>query len=190
MHQHYKVVFKEDIYNMKILTELTVSLLFALRLSNYLSVTSFMHDVLSVVRAHHHWAPRKFRIRIQPGHLFFRLSGAVFSPQWYGDLNVLWGRWWRGHTNPFFWFQAVRAQGHSNNGPPITRATLVYLNQTNSHRPHMHTCRLGGKNILSYTADRDEDQMPKLPRHLGLTVLTLIVEDVKVTYQRRQRNPD
>lgn len=52
MHQHYKVVFKEDIYNMKILTELTVSLLFALRLSNYLSVTSFMHDVLSVVRAH------------------------------------------------------------------------------------------------------------------------------------------
>lgn len=74
--------------------------------------------------------------------------------------------------------------------PPITRATLVYLNQTNSHRPHMHTCRLGGKNILSCIADRDEDQMPKLPRHLGLTVLTLIVEDVNVTYQRRQRNPD
>lgn len=51
----------------------------------------------------------------------------------------------------------------------------------------MHTGRLGGKNILSCTVDRDEDQMPKLPRHLGLTVLTLMVEDLKVTYQRRKK---
>lgn len=51
MHQHYKVVFTADIYNMNILSELTVSLLFALQLSNYLSATSFMQDVLSVVRA-------------------------------------------------------------------------------------------------------------------------------------------
>lgn len=46
MHQHYKVVFREDIYNMNILTELTVSLLFALCMSNYLSPSSFIQGVL------------------------------------------------------------------------------------------------------------------------------------------------
>lgn len=51
MRQHYKVVFADDIYNTKILAELTVSLLFALRLSNYLSAAAFIRDVLSVVRA-------------------------------------------------------------------------------------------------------------------------------------------
>lgn len=51
MRQHYRVVFTKDIYNMSILTELTVSLLFALCLSNYLSASSFIQDVLSVVKA-------------------------------------------------------------------------------------------------------------------------------------------
>ena len=62
MHQHYKAVFIEDIYNMNLLAELTLSLLFALGLSNYLSASFLIQDVLSVVRSsfiHRHSKNRK-----------------------------------------------------------------------------------------------------------------------------------
>lgn len=75
MHQHYKAVFIGDIYNRNILTELTLSLVFAQGLSNYLSAPFFIQDALSVVRAlfiHSH--SKKSPITIQLGHLFSQLG--------------------------------------------------------------------------------------------------------------------
>lgn len=41
----------------------------------------------------------KSEIRIQRGRWLSRLSGSVFSPQWYGDANALWCLWKRRYCN-------------------------------------------------------------------------------------------
>lgn len=98
MHQHYKVVFTEDINNMNIFTELT----FHFCMHCACQITCLRHPLYKMCSQL--WenpsstAISKSQIRIQQEHLVSLLRRTVFSPQCYWDVNVLWGRWWRWYS--------------------------------------------------------------------------------------------
>lgn len=132
MHQHYKVVFREDIYNMNILTEPTVSLLFALCSSNYLSLSSFIQGVLCCEDIRHPQPLENLKLESIRGTYSLSSAGPSFLPSsmemWMSDEDgggqdtltpsfqvmavPLWKRllpWhiltdgWTGHNNQSSW---------------------------------------------------------------------------------------
>lgn len=68
MHQHYKAVFVQDIHNMNIFTELTLSPLFALLVKLPFCVILYSRCALSCEDILHPQPLEKSQIRIQQGH--------------------------------------------------------------------------------------------------------------------------